>query len=112
MDRKHQAQLQKQEINKIKKKKYAITRTIANTMNERVGGISTVGAEKTFEIDQNLIGESVNLNTSKKIFELDLDEHGPYKIGDVKTLPWVKEDLHCVMCMQFMIGHLETVQSE
>ena len=80
MDKKHQTQLQKQEISKIKKSKKAMTRAISQTMNERVGGIIPDKTEKTFEIDQNVIGESVNLNTAKKIFSLDLDEYGPYLI--------------------------------
>ena len=80
MDEKNQNLLKRQEINRIKKAKAQITKQISKTMNEQIGGIRTEGAEKTFEIDQNLIANSVNLNTSKKIFELNLDEHGPYKI--------------------------------
>merc|ERR1711971_212280 len=80
LDKNKQHQLQKLELHRIKKSKKAMTKSITSTMNDSVGGISTFGAEKTFEIDQELIGDSVNLNTSKKIFSLDLDEYGPYKI--------------------------------
>ena len=71
-------------------------------MNEKSGGISTIGTEKTFEIDQELISNSVNLNTSKKIFELNLNDHGGYKID------YTRNGQYLALCGQK--GHLSIIR--
>jgi len=80
LNQKEQQRLKTRELHKIKRQKRQITRAITQTMNESRGSISVSGTEKTFEISQGEMHDLVNLNTAKKIFELNLPEHGPYKI--------------------------------
>eukprot|EP01084_Bolivina_argentea_P119335 211605_1 len=102
LNRKQQQQLQKIEINRIKKTKKEMTKTISKTMNQAPGKIKTFGTEKTFEITQDLIGDLVDNNTSKKIFDLDLQEHAPYKID------YTSNGQYLALCGQK--GHLSIIR--
>ena len=41
--------------------------------------------EKTYQITQKQIKEEVDLNTRHKIFDLTLDQFGPYKVQFVNS---------------------------
>merc|ERR1719474_2500392 len=76
LNRSQQASLRQLEVARIKKAKKKLTETITKTMEEEQGGMMLIGAEKSYEVEQRIIEDEVNLQSAKKVFELDLDLGG------------------------------------
>lgn len=56
------------------------TRNTDLLKTEDGGYLEAEGMEKTYKITQKEIKEEVDLNTRQKIFDLTLDQFGPYKV--------------------------------
>ncbi|KAJ1916458.1 putative U3 small nucleolar RNA-associated protein 7 [Mycoemilia scoparia] len=51
-----------------------------NLLTESAGYLEAEGLEKTYKFTQQQIGENVDLNSAQKIFDLNLENFGPYHI--------------------------------
>ncbi|KAI7856989.1 WD40-repeat-containing domain protein [Circinella umbellata] len=49
-------------------------------LGEEAGFLEAEGIEKTYNYRQDQLSKEVDINTSQKIFNLDLPDHGPYSI--------------------------------
>ena len=71
---------------KDKKRSQRIAHALYDTRNTDIlktedgGYLEAEGMEKTYKISQKEIKEEVDLNTRQKIFDLTLDQFGPYKV--------------------------------
>ena len=72
------AKMYAKQARKIEKKE---SKLITSTMNENKGSIKLDENEKMFQLSQKDIIDNVNIKTSNKMFNLQLDEYAPYKIS-------------------------------
>ncbi|KAJ8662909.1 hypothetical protein O0I10_001085 [Lichtheimia ornata] len=77
-DKKLRAKLQRQE-EQIREASESAARAEL-LLQEEAGFLEAEGVEKTYNYRQDQLSKEVDINTSKKIFTLDLPDHGPYCI--------------------------------
>lgn len=89
------------EIRKIQAAKRQLAKSITSTMNDKKGGITVFGTEKSYELQQSEIEDVVNPQTAKNVFELDL-EHGAYHVD------YTRNGQYLALCGQR--GHLSIIR--
>ncbi|KAG0171909.1 Small subunit (SSU) processome component [Apophysomyces sp. BC1034] len=82
-DKKLKTKLEKQE-NQFRDAARSAARTEL-LLGEEAGYLEAEGIEKTYNYRQDQLKEGVDLNTSKKMFTLDLPDFGPYSIDYTKN---------------------------
>eukprot|EP00128_Syssomonas_multiformis_P001722 Colp12_sorted_trinity150504_noHs@31768 len=124
-DKKLRGNLKKTE----KKFKDAATRAAQSEilLTEEAGYLEAEGMEKTFKFTQKQIAEHVDVSSSNKIFDLDLDKFGPYKVnytrngkymliggrkGHIGAFDWKAGKLQCELHLKETVRDVQWLHNE
>eukprot|EP00123_Amoebidium_parasiticum_P011319 comp20647_c1_seq1/m.26757 comp20647_c1_seq1/g.26757 ORF comp20647_c1_seq1/g.26757 comp20647_c1_seq1/m.26757 type:complete len:542 (-) comp20647_c1_seq1:881-2506(-) len=124
-DKKLKAQIKRNE----KKVQYAVAQAAKweLLLPEQQGFLEAEGMEKTYKFTQKQLSDNVDVQTSKKIFNLDLDKFGPYRLnydragrylliggkkGHVAMFDWKTGTLGCELHLGEMVRDVQFLHNE
>lgn len=96
-------------------------------LGEDAGFLEAEGMEKTFKFKQREIEEEVDINTSRKRFDLKLDDFGPYvqdltrngrhlliggHRGHIGALDWQRGKMHCEIQVKETVRDVKWLHNE
>ncbi|KAI9313458.1 WD40-repeat-containing domain protein [Dichotomocladium elegans] len=119
--------------NKLKQQEDIINEAVESAaraellLTEEAGFLEAEGIEKTFSFRQDQLAKEVDINTAKKIFTLDLPQHGPYcvdytrngrhlliggKRGHLAAFDWQTGRLHCELHVNELVRDVKWLHNE
>ncbi|KAJ3210649.1 Small subunit (SSU) processome component [Dinochytrium kinnereticum] len=117
-------------LRKIAKKYDDAAKKAAQTerlLMEEAGYLEAEGMERTYKLSQKELADHVDLNNQRKIFELKLDEFGPYSLdytrngrnlliggrkGHIATFNWESKALGCELHVRETIRDVRWLHNE